>query len=76
MAKNQHVVPRGDGWAVRGAGNSRDTAKFDTQAEAVARAREIAVNQHTELLIHGQDGRIRARESYGDDPFPPRDTEH
>ena len=29
--KNQHVVRREDGWAVLGAGNSRDTARYGTQ---------------------------------------------
>jgi hypothetical protein len=24
------------------------------------------------LLIHGRDGRIRARDSHGHDPFPPK----
>lgn len=72
MTKNQHVVPRNDGWAVKGAGNSRATSVHDTQAEAIARAREIAQNQQSELLIHGRDGRIRARDSYGNDPFPPK----
>lgn len=70
--KNQHVVPRGDDWAVRSAGSSRATSVHDTQAEAIERAREIAQNQQSELLIHGRDGRIRARDSYGNDPFPPR----
>ena len=72
MTKNQHVVPRDDGWAVKGAGNSRATSVHDTQAGAIARAREIAQNQQSELLIHGRDGRIRARDSYGNDPFPPK----
>ncbi len=72
MSKNQHVVPHGDGWAVRGAGNSRVTSTYDTQAGAIARGREIAQNQHSELLIHGRNGQIRARDSYGNDPFPPK----
>ncbi len=33
--KNQHVVRREDGWAVLGAGNNRDTARYGTQAEAI-----------------------------------------
>lgn len=70
--KNQHVVPRDDGWAVLGAGNDRDTAHYRTQAEAIDRATEIARNQQSEVLIHGRDGRIRERNSYGNDPFPPR----
>ena len=68
MKKSQHVVPRSGGWGVRGAGNSRDTGLFQTQNEAVARARRIARNQGSELLIHGRDGRIRERSSYGHVP--------
>jgi len=72
MGKNQHVVPHEGKWAVRGEGNERVTEVFGTQREAIDRAREIARNQDSELLIHGEDGRIRARDSYGNDPFPPR----
>jgi hypothetical protein len=71
MAKNQHIVPRGGQWAIRGAGNSKDTLRFGTQAEAIARGREIARNQGSELVIHGTDGRIREKSSYGHDPHPP-----
>ena len=70
--KNQHVVPRDGGWAVRGEGNSRVTSTHDTQAEAAAAARTIAQHQHSELLIHGRNGQIRERDSYGNDPFPPK----
>ena len=69
--RNQHVVPHGRSWAVRGEGNERVTSIHDTQREAVERAREIAGNQRSELLIHGRDGRIRARDSRGRDPYPP-----
>ncbi|MFI4966413.1 MAG: DUF2188 domain-containing protein [Caulobacterales bacterium] len=69
--KNQHVVPHDNGWAVRGEGNERVTSVHDTQREAIERGREIAQNQQSELLIHGENGRIRARDSYGNDPFPP-----
>lgn len=72
MGKNQHVVPHGDKWAVRGAGNSRSTSVHDTQAAAVSEAREIARNQRSELLIHGRNGQIRDRDSYGNDPYPPK----
>lgn len=67
----QHVVPNGDKWSVRRAGASRATESFDTQSEAIDRAREIARNQSTELFIHGRDGRIRERDSYGNDSYPP-----
>ena len=70
--KNQHVVKREDGWAVRGAGNGKDTAHLATQKQAIERATEIARNQHSEVLIHGENGRIRERNSYGNDPHPPQ----
>jgi len=72
MGKNQHVVPYGDKWAVRGERNERVTSVHESQREAIEVAREIARKQRAELFIHGQDGRIRQRDSYGNDPFPPR----
>lgn len=70
--KNQHVVPRGDDWAVRGAGNGRITSIHPTQSDAERAAREIAINQRSEVVIHRPDGRIRDKNSYGNDPFPPK----
>jgi uncharacterized protein YdaT len=72
MKKNQHVVPHSDGWAVRGEGNSKVTSVCSTQAEAIERAREIAQNQRSELLVHGRNGQIRERDSYGNDSYPPK----
>jgi hypothetical protein len=69
---NQHVIRRDQDWGVRGEGNTRDTSRHPTQAEAIDAAREIAQNQNSELIIHGRDGKIRARDSHGNDPFPPR----
>ena len=76
MGKNQHVVPRENGWAIKGEGNKRATALYPTQKEAIERARKIAINQGSELFIHGRNGRIRDRDSYGNDPCPPRDRKH
>ena len=70
--KSQHVVPRDGKWAVRRTGAVRASRKFDTQREAIEAARDIARSQGTELYIHGQDGRIRERNSYGKDSFPPK----
>jgi uncharacterized protein YdaT len=73
MAKpGQHVIPTGDKWAVRKAGSARTTKVFGTKKEAVAHAREIAKHQATELYIHGKNGRIQQRDSYGHDPHPPK----
>lgn len=72
MGKNQHVVPNGDQWAVKGEGNTKNTRITPTQREATEVARTIARNQQSELLIHGKNGHIRQRDSYGNDPFPPK----
>lgn len=68
----QHVVPNGSKWSVRKAGASKASGTFDTQNEAIARGRAVAQSQKTELFIHGRDGRIRERNSYGNDPHPPK----
>ncbi|UPK67950.1 DUF2188 domain-containing protein [Chitinophaga filiformis] len=69
---NQHVVPRGNNWAVQGAGNSRATAIVSTQQQAIDIARQIAINHSSEMYIHGRNGRIREANSYGNDPNPPK----
>jgi uncharacterized protein YdaT len=70
--KNQHVVPHQDMWAVKGEGNERATSVHGTQQRAIDAARDIARNQQAELVIHRPDGRIRDKDSYGNDPFPPK----
>ena len=72
MNKNQHVVPIGSSWGIRGEGNSRLTGVFDKQTQAISIARAIAINQQSELFVHGRDGKFRERNSYGNDPYPPR----
>lgn len=61
---NQHVVPHPEGWAVKGAGNEKYTAVFDNQKDAIERAREIAINYRSSVIIHRKDGSIRDRMSY------------
>ena len=76
MAKSQHVTPHSKGgWQVIGAGNSRATVRTKTQREAIKKARAIAINNQSELVIHGENGRIREKNSYGNDPCPPEDKE-
>lgn len=74
--KNQHVVPNGSDWAVKGAGNSKATKIVGTQAEAIKIARDIAINQQSEVVIHRPNGQIRDKDSYGHDPMPPKDKKH
>lgn len=77
MGKPQHVTPHPDGgWQVKGAGNERATVITDTQKEAIEIAREIAMNQNSEVVIHRPNGRIRDKDSYGNDPEQSKDTKY
>ena len=62
MSKNgdYSVVPRGEGWATVGHGNSRASSLHKTQADAYAAARGYSAGQGGgEVLIHGRNGQIR-----------------
>lgn len=61
---HQHVVPHDEGWAVKGEGNEKYTAVFKYQDEAIERARQIAINYGSDVIIHRKDGTIRDRNSY------------
>jgi len=72
MSADRHVVPNPDGgWDVTKPGASRASAHAATQAAAQDRAREIIHNQGGgEMLTHGMDGAIRAKDTIkpGNDP--------
>ncbi len=75
--KDIHVTHRQDGsWAVKGSGDQRASSLHPTQAEAIAAARPLAERNRSELVIHGRDNRIRDKDSFGNDPCPPRDKKH
>ena len=76
MGKNQHIVKHPDGWAVKGESNKKATIVTATQVEAFKIGRNIAINQQSELIIHGKDGKIRDKDSFGNDPCPPKDKKH
>ncbi|MEL6202291.1 MAG: DUF2188 domain-containing protein [Pseudomonadota bacterium] len=70
--KNQHVVPHSQGWAVKSAGASKAASIHPTQKSAIQSARTAAIKNGSEMLIHGTNGRIRERNTYGKDPYPPK----
>jgi len=74
--RDVHVVPHQKGWATKKEGASRAGSVHDTQRNAIDRARDQAKRERTEVVIHRKDGRIRDSDSYGNDPFPPRDKKH
>ena len=68
------VEPRPYGrWAVQTDGTQRATSLHKAKADALARAREVAKRRHAAFVIKNKDGTIAQRDSYGRDPFPPRD---
>lgn len=70
--KSIHVIKHDGQWAAKSEGSKRARILAPTQGEAIEAARRMARREHVELVIHGRDGRIRARDSYGHDPYPPR----
>ena len=71
--RNQHVVPLGNGWAVKGEGNSKFTAITENKREATVIARNIAKNNKSEIVIHGKDGKIQEKDSYDNNPVLPKE---
>jgi hypothetical protein len=61
-----HVVPSGEAWTLQVEGEKRDS--FSTQNEAITRGRQLAEDEQGELVIHGEDGEIREKDSLGNDP--------
>lgn len=77
MGENVHVTPRaGGGWQVKSAGNKKAAKVTDTQKQAINAAIPIAKNNKSEVVIHGTNGRIRDKDSYGNDPITIKDTKH
>ncbi len=74
--KNVHVVPHSTGWAVRIEGNERVSSLHSTKQQAMEIARNRARDDEVELVIHGRNGQIQDKDSYGPDQCPPRDSKH
>lgn len=70
--KQVHTVHRPGGWGNLKAGASRVGKIYATKAQAQAAGRKVAVNQKAEHIIHNLNGKIGSRNSYGNDPHPPR----
>ncbi|MAS95885.1 MAG: hypothetical protein CMO55_21990 [Verrucomicrobiales bacterium] len=71
---NYHAVKTDNGWGTRREGASRIGKEFATQREAWNDTREKAKRSGGEAFLHGEDGKIRERNTYprSRDKFPPR----
>jgi hypothetical protein len=65
---NVHIIKENKEWTVRIEKESAPQKKVSTQKEAIKLGREIAKSKKLELIIHGRDGRIKEKNSYGNDP--------
>jgi len=63
-----HVMPGDQGRRVEVEGSDRPRSTHKTQSDATKAARTIARSNKSELLIHGRNGRVRDRSTYGRDP--------
>lgn len=59
-------------WAVVRDGSERASSLHDTQKEAEQQGRQTARNDKTEFILNNKQNQIRERDSYGNDPYPPK----
>jgi hypothetical protein len=65
-----HVVSGGTRrWAVEREGGARPMPMHPTHAEASRAGRALAPRDRVEFIVHGKNGQIRTRYSYGNDPI-------
>lgn len=72
--KEIHVVKNPDGgWDAKKGNRVLSTSR--TQAIAIKKGKARAGADRVDLVVHGQDGKIRSKDSYGNESGR-RDTEH
>lgn len=64
------------GWQKKKENHDRSSGIYPTQKDAIESAITQAKREHLEVIIQGRDGKIRSKDSYGNDPNPPKDKEH
>ncbi|MFD2925044.1 DUF2188 domain-containing protein [Halobacillus naozhouensis] len=66
LDKGEHVVSHENGWAVQAEDAKQPSDVFENKQDAVDRAKEVAKNKGTSVIIHKQDGSIQDQTSYSD----------
>jgi len=72
MQNSIHITPHKNGWQSKKAGNSKASIVCSTQQECITYGINQAKNNGSEVYIHNREGQIRAKNSYGNDSFPPK----
>ena len=68
-----HVTLEADEWVVRRHTDDKPLSTFTDETHAINYGRDQARNERAVLVVHGADGRVRDRHSYGNDPGDARD---
>jgi len=73
MSSNgQHVTPNpSGGWRVFRSGSTRASRLFPDRDAAVTYARDRARRERSALYLHGRDGMVQEKTSYGTDGHRP-----
>jgi len=74
--KNFHSVPWDGDWAVKKEGVSKPISIHRTQATAENKTQKLAKQGEVEAVYHNRQGIIKDKDSFGNDPFPPKDRKH
>lgn len=62
--RSLYVIPIGNAWGVRREGNAKYTFITDHKREALIYAKEMAINNNTELIVYSKDGKVTERNNY------------
>ena len=56
--KDEHIVQKKDGWAVRVAGSERSTKIFPTRVEAIDFGKDLAKKHKLGMVVHDENGKF------------------
>ncbi len=74
--KNIHTTYKDGGWRTIQEGRKTPLSSHSTKDRAIKASIKQAKKDEVEHIIHGKDGKIQDKDSYGKDPMPPRDRIH
>lgn len=72
MKKNVHTVHNKNGWQNKFENAPKAINTYSTKQDAQKAGSLIAKQNNSEHIIHGLNGRIQSKNTYGKAPFPPR----
>ena len=73
---NVWITPHEGGWSVKREGAKRSSYVTKTKEEAEQIGRDLGRKDGVEVITQRKDGTIQSKDSFGNDPNPPKDTEH